>query len=250
MHNHSIAFIAFTLIGAVLAQQMPHHLARQIESVQPKRQEIIYAPICDPTLSFVEIYYTFPGTPTSFTSPRQSNVFLIGCQGHPELGGSMFTYQQIDCSTYNRSLYFLQNEHPIYASSALTTVALPETSGSYAGTAWSESIRMELSVDPLDWTRERWFWSADGLSLIHETTFDHMSLRRTANGTIESYTWHSESEIWSSLSSTLVLKRFAGFTRNYQVPAPVGVAPQDAVKLDSRFETLKLNKTSSMSSKF
>eukprot|EP01122_Echinamoeba_exundans_P009806 TRINITY_DN3529_c0_g4_i1.p1 TRINITY_DN3529_c0_g4~~TRINITY_DN3529_c0_g4_i1.p1 ORF type:complete len:233 (-),score=24.57 TRINITY_DN3529_c0_g4_i1:42-740(-) len=230
MKYYDIGLISLLIVGTAFAQTLPLHLARLLDSAGQKPADPPSTPLCDPTLSFIEVYYTIPS--------------------HPEYGGSMFIYQQVDCATYNMSLYFLSNEQPRFASWTLKSVALPETPGSYAGTSWSEGIRMELSIDPLDWTRERWFWSADGSSLIREVTYDHMSLKKTANGTTESYTWHSSSEIWSSLSSSLVLKRIASFTRRYQVPAPIGVAPQDAVKLESHFDTLKLNKTGSPANVF
>ena len=79
MRYNTGVLITLSLIGVVLAHELPRHLARQIESVQPKRQKesVSTTSLCDHTLSFTEIYYTIPSAQCHTFSRRPSCFRLV-----------------------------------------------------------------------------------------------------------------------------------------------------------------------------
>ena len=105
---------------------------------------------------------------------------------------------------------------------------------------------MEASFDPLDYTRDRYLWSSDGKTLIHDQIWDHISRSVRGGNVTETYSFHSVMTMWTAISPAKVLKRSATSTRSFKFPPTFSTNPLDYVKLNNKYDEVTLNNTNTL----
>ncbi|KAL6070250.1 hypothetical protein QOT17_007040 [Balamuthia mandrillaris] len=165
--------------------------------------------------------------------------FIPSIPKHPELGGTLFISQQLDCGHYNRSRWFVDPNQPKpdYADSSIILVQPPPSPFLLDGVAWEESIYVEPTFDPLAHDRSRWLWAADGRTLIWDEVFEHHANQQQPK--VLASRFAATIEVYKSVNGTTVNRERVFSSRSFVTPDDNG----EGVKVEFLHETTMLNKT-------
>ena len=156
--------------------------------------------LCDPTLSWYQVPNLYPG-----------------------FGATVQKYDQIDCTTYNYTVWFTStwpepfSEWEFQYGRLITNIRMPPNPDYMDGVSWQQNINLEPVVDPLYDNNDRWLWSTGGQSLIHESTLDRIT--NSANSTAYIFSTLSQSYSIDPNNPSQVISQGSVLSRIFYSPA-------------------------------
>ena len=187
---HQFFFVNLLLLFLCFFHCQFTHAQVEVETVESFKQVILEQKLARWSNQNVELSNPPPCDPLNWYEVPQT---CPGC------GASVTVYNQIDCTTYNSSLWFTStwpqppSQWQFMYSHLITNIRLGPDPNYMDGVTWQQDISLEPAVDPLFDNNERWLWTSGGKSLIHEYTMDRIV--NGANST--AYIFTAFSQIYS-----------------------------------------------------